>query len=76
MKQSQQLEIADPNVDRFTVECGVISHSVAIRLQCRSKATIELQIERLERIYGSSARIREPHQDGRGGWIAYGSLAA
>ena len=74
MKQRQQLELADPAVDHWAVETGIVSHSLAIQLRCRSKATIELAIEQLQQLYGDGARIRAPHQDGRGGWVAFGSI--
>ena len=74
MKQQQQLEIADPSVDRWAVETGIVAHSLAIQLRCRSRATIELAIEQLQQLYGERARIRAPHQDGRGGWVAFGSI--
>lgn len=70
----QEIDISDPNVARWAVETGVISLRTSVRLECRDKNMLEIHIGHLRHVYGERLRIRAPHPNGRGGWIAQGSI--
>lgn len=75
MKQQQQIDRSDPVVARFAAECGLATTAVSIRLVGESEADVRLQVQRLEKAFGSLVAMTAPRQSGRGKeWIAYGTL--
>lgn len=73
--RQQQLDRSDPIVARFVAECGLATTAVSIRLVGESEADVKLQVQRLEKAFGSLIALTAPRQSGRGiEWIAYGTL--
>ncbi len=69
------LDMSDPAVAQFVAECGLASTAVSIRLVGEKESDVRIQIERLERAFGSLIKLTAPRQSGRGvEWIAYGTL--
>jgi hypothetical protein len=71
----QTIDQRDPVVAKFVAECGLASTAVSIRLVGEKEADVQIQIQRLERAFGSLVKLTAPRQSGRGiEWIAYGTL--
>lgn len=74
-RQQQTIDRSDPTVARFVTECGLATTAVSIRLVGESEADVMLQVERLEKAFGSLIRMTRASRSGRGvEWIAYGTL--
>jgi hypothetical protein len=75
MLHRQALDRSDPIVAQFIAECGLATTAVSIRLIGEQEADVKLQIERLQKAFGSLIQLTQPKQSGRGiEWIAYGTL--
>lgn len=77
MNRHQAVDQHDPAVAKFVAECGLASTAVSIRLVGEKESDVQIQIQRLERAFGSLVKMTRPSQSGRGiEWIAYGTLLA
>lgn len=75
MRQQQQIDRSDPAVARFIKECSLATTAVSIRLVGEREEDVQLQVQRLEKVFGSLIAMTAPRQSGRGiEWIAYGTL--
>lgn len=75
LRQRQLIDRRDPDVARFIAECGLASTAVSIRLIGEKELDVQIQIDRLQRAFGSLIQLTSPKQSGRGiEWIAYGTL--
>jgi len=71
----QQLDLSDPIVAKFALECGLATNAVSIRIIGVSRDDLQVQIARLERSFGRLIMMTEPRQSGRSTeWIAYGTI--
>lgn len=74
-RERQSIDRRDPTVAKFIQECGLATTAVSIRLVGESEADVMLQVERLEKVFGSLIRMTRASTSGRGiEWIAYGTL--
>lgn len=75
LRNAQQLDTSDPAVAEFVRECGLAQHAVSIRLLGIKREDVELQVERMVKVFGALVvwtRVQDT-RDGRG-YCAYGTI--
>lgn len=76
-QQDFRLNRSNPEVAKWADECGLASGPVAIKLTGENEQSVTVQIQRLNRAFGSLITFSLPRRDSRGvAWVAYGTLLA
>jgi hypothetical protein len=73
----QRIDRSDPTVAAFVAEYGLAAAPVAIKLTGDTEADVKLQIDRLEKAFGSLVAFTRIRRDSMGvEWVCNGTLLA
>lgn len=70
-----EINASDPIVSHWLLECGFLEAPVKFRLKASSAADLQLEIERLQKLFGEEVRITSSQHNRSGNeYIAYGAF--
>jgi hypothetical protein len=69
------INASDPIVAHWLLECGFLEAPVKFRLKASSAADLEIEIQRLRKLFGDEVRITASQHNRSGNeYIAYGAF--
>ena len=75
--EPQQIDTSDPIVAQWMADCGLATAPVKIKLTGASLADVQLQCNRLWKVYGSLIHFGRPEHNRVGDeWVVFGTLLA